>query len=175
MITPFKDKTPRLGKGVFVAPDASIIGNVTLGDYSSVWFKAVLRGDVNFIQVGDYTNIQDACLLHVTSETFPLYVGNSVTVGHGSILHGCRIGNRCLIGMGAVILDGAEIGEGCLVASGSVVLEGASIPPRTLVAGIPAVKKKNVDTATLRTIAQSALEYAGLAKDYLEGLEADSK
>lgn len=169
MIVPYRDKTPRMGKDVFVAPGAAVIGDVTVGDSSSIWFNAVVRGDVNFVRIGDFTNVQDSCVLHVTTREFPLYIGNSVTIGHGCILHGCKIGNRCLIGMGAVILDGAEVGEGSLIASGSVVLQDAKIPPRTLVAGIPAVKKRDVDTDTLQMIERSAAEYVELARKYTVG------
>jgi carbonic anhydrase/acetyltransferase-like protein (isoleucine patch superfamily) len=167
MIAPYKGKTPRMGTGVFVAPGATVIGDVTIGDYSSVWYNAVIRGDVNFVRIGDSTNIQDSCVLHVATRDFPLYIGNGVTVGHGCTLHGCKIGNRCLIGMGAVILDGAEIGEGALIASGAVVLQGARIPPRTLVAGMPASRKRDVDADTLRMIEQSAADYVELAREYL--------
>jgi len=169
MIVPYKGRTPRMGTGVFVAPGATVIGDVWIGDSSSVWFNAVIRGDVNFVRIGDSTNVQDSCVLHVATRDFPLYIGNGVTVGHGCVLHGCKIGNRCLIGMGAVILDGAEIGEGALIASGSVVLQGTSVPPRTLVAGIPAVRKRDVDADTLRMIEQSAADYVALAGDYLAG------
>ena len=167
MIAAYKGKTPRMGTGVFVAPGATVIGDVSIGDSSSIWYNAVIRGDVNFVRIGDSTNIQDSCMLHVATQDFPLYIGNGVTVGHGCILHGCKIGNRCLIGMGAVILDGAEIGEGSLIASGSVVLQGARVPPRTLVAGAPAVRKKDVDAQTLQMIERSALDYVGLAREYL--------
>ncbi|MBN1504152.1 MAG: gamma carbonic anhydrase family protein [Candidatus Eisenbacteria bacterium] len=168
MIAPYKGKAPKMGNGVFVAPDATVIGDVSIGDSSSVWFNAVIRGDVNFVKIGDSANVQDSCVLHV-AEDFPLYIGNDVTVGHGCVLHGCKIGNRCLIGMGAVILDGAEIGEGSLIASGSVVLEGARVPPGTLVAGVPAVRKRELDSETLQMIERSAADYVELAKEYLAG------
>jgi carbonic anhydrase/acetyltransferase-like protein (isoleucine patch superfamily) len=171
LISGYKGVTPRLGRGIFVAPNASVIGDVWIGDFSSVWFNAVLRGDVNVIRIGEYTNIQDSCVLHVATDTFPLYIGDNVTLGHGCILHGCRVGNRCLVGMGAIILDGAEIGDGCVVASGSVVLQGTKVPPRTLVAGVPASKKKDVDGAALDAIERSAAEYAELARDYLRDSE----
>ncbi len=169
MIATYKGKTPRIGTGAFVAPTATVIGDVTIGDHSSVWHNVVIRGDVNFVRIGDSTNIQDSCVLHVAAQDFPLYIGNEVTVGHGCVLHGCKIGNRCLIGMGAVVLDGAEIGEGSLVASGSVVLQGARISPGTLVAGIPASRKRDVDADTLKMIEQSAADYVTLAKDYMAG------
>lgn len=173
MIVPYKDKTPKIGMDVFVAASAAVIGDVAIGDSSSVWFNAVIRGDVNFVRIGRLTNIQDGSTLHVATKHFPLYIGDSVTIGHGCVLHGCKIGDKCLIGMGAIILDGAQVGDGCLIASGSVVLQGAKIPPRTLVAGVPAKKKKDVDPATLQTIELSALEYVQLAREYLAGSAPD--
>jgi len=167
LLKPYGQKSPQLGRGVFVASNATVIGEVSIGDFSSVWFNAVVRADVNYVRIGRYSNIQDSCVLHVTTEKSPVLIGDKVTVGHGCVLHGCRIGDRCLIGMGAVILDGAEIGEGCVVASGAVVLQGTRIPPRTLVAGIPAAKKKEVEEEVLREIERSAIEYAELASGYL--------
>jgi carbonic anhydrase/acetyltransferase-like protein (isoleucine patch superfamily) len=157
---------PRFGKDVFVAPNATVIGDVTIGDFSSVWFNAVLRGDDHYIRIGEHTNVQDSCVLHGTADRFPLNIGDGVTIGHGCVLHGCTLGDNCLVGMGAVVLDGAEIGEGCLIASGSVVLQGSRIEPGTLVAGIPAVKKKDVGKAVLEEIRQSAAEYTKLASWY---------
>ncbi|MFH0778126.1 MAG: gamma carbonic anhydrase family protein [Candidatus Eisenbacteria bacterium] len=168
MIRPYKNKSPILGRDVFVAENATVIGDVSIGDFSSVWFNATLRGDVHFIRIGACSNVQETCVLHVTTDAFPLVVGDNVTVGHGCVLHGCRIGNDCLIGMGAIILDGAEVGEGSIVASGAVVLQGTRIPPRSLVAGIPAVRKKDVDASTLAGIRRSALEYKELASTYLK-------
>jgi carbonic anhydrase/acetyltransferase-like protein (isoleucine patch superfamily) len=167
LLKPCGQKSPQLGRGVFVASNATVIGEVSIGDFSSVWFNAVVRADVNYVRIGRYSNIQDSCVLHVTAEKFPVLIGDNVTVGHGCVLHGCRIGDRCLIGMGAVILDGVEIGEGCVVASGAVVLQGTRIPARTLVAGIPAAKKKEVEEGVLQEIERSAIEYAKLASDYL--------
>jgi carbonic anhydrase/acetyltransferase-like protein (isoleucine patch superfamily) len=170
MLGPFKGKAPQFGKGVFIAPNATVIGDVRIGDFSSVWFNAVVRGDDHYIKIGQKTNVQDGCVLHGTADRFPLNIGDGVTVGHGCILHGCTIGDSCLIGMGAILLDGAEVGEGCIVASGSVVLEGSRIEPGTLVAGIPAVKKKEVGKAALEEIRHSAAEYAELAAWYRDGL-----
>ena len=168
MLKPFGQKSPRFGRGVFVAPTAAIIGDVSIGDFSSVWFNAIIRGDVNFVTIGSNSNVQDASVIHVNTGKFPTVIGDRVTVGHGCIIHGCTIQDECLIGMGAVILDGAEIGEGSVVASGSVVLQGARIPPRTLVAGVPAVKKKEIDERTLEEIVRSAMDYVELANEYLQ-------
>lgn len=168
MLKPYGKKLPQLGRNVFVASNATVIGDVSIGDFSSVWFNVVVRADVNYARIGSYSNVQDSCVLHVTTRKFPLLIGDKVTIGHGCILHGCRIGDKCLIGMGAMILDGAEIGEGSVVASGAVVLQGTRVPPRTLVAGIPAVKKKEVEEKTLEEIERSAIEYSQLASSYLE-------
>lgn len=138
LILPFDGKTPRLGSDVFVAPNATLIGDVELGDGASVWFGAVLRGDIGWIKIGPRTNIQDLACLHLTEGVSNVWVGADVTVGHGAILHGCLVGDRCLIGMGSVLLDNAEIGEGSVVAAGSLVPPRMVVPPRSLVRGSPA-------------------------------------
>lgn len=168
MIARFKDKAPDIGKGVFIAPNAMVIGDVVVDDNSSIWYQAVVRGDVWGIRIGAYTNIQDGSICHVTTGGPELVVGNYVTVGHGAILHSCTIEDNCLIGMGAVILDGVKIGRGSIVAAGCVVLEGTNIPPRSLVAGIPAVVKKKIDTSTVEKIRQQAVEYHNLARSYID-------
>src|SRR5262249_57903897 len=119
--------TPVLGRGVFVAPNATLIGQVTLGDESSVWFGAVLRGDVGTITIGARTNIQDLTMIHMTGGLTHTSIGEDVTVGHSVVLHGCTIGNRCLVGMGSIVLDGAVVGDDCLIAAGTL------IAPRTVI------------------------------------------
>jgi carbonic anhydrase/acetyltransferase-like protein (isoleucine patch superfamily) len=133
----FLGKTPRLGKGVFIAKTATVIGDVTLGAHSSVWFGAVLRGDINRIAVGHHSNIQDNAVLHLADD-FPCVVGNWVTVGHSAIVHACRVGDEVLVGMGAVILDGAVIGKQSLIGANALVTQGTKIPPGSLVLGSPA-------------------------------------
>lgn len=130
--------SPRLGRGVFLAPTATVIGDVELGDEASVWFGAVLRGDIGAIRVGPRTNVQDLACLHLTGGVSETIVGADVTIGHGAILHGCRVGDGCLIGMGSILLDNVEIGEGSVIAAGAVVPPGKVIPPRSLVRGNPA-------------------------------------
>ena len=130
-------KTPQIHPTAFVAPGAHIIGDVRLAAQASVWYNSVLRGDINFIAIGERSNIQDGCILHLEND-LPCVVGPDVTVGHGAILHGCRIEEACLIGMGAIILSGAHIGRGCVVAAGAVVKENQTVPPFTLVGGVPA-------------------------------------
>src|SRR3984885_8976883 len=132
----FLRKKPRLGKNVFIAKNATVIGDVTLGAHSSVWYGAVLRGDINRIVVGHHTNIQDNAVLHLADD-FPCILGNWVTVGHGAIVHACTVGDEVLVGMGAVILDGAVIGKQSLIGANALVTQNTKIPPGSLVLGSP--------------------------------------
>src|SRR5580658_10326773 len=133
----FLGKTPKLGKGVYIAKTATVIGDVALGAHSSVWFGAVARGDINRVVVGHHSNIQDNAVLHV-ADAFPCIVGNWVTVGHSAIVHACRVGDEVLVGMGAVILDGAVIGKQSLIGASALVTQDTKIPPGSLVLGSPA-------------------------------------
>jgi carbonic anhydrase/acetyltransferase-like protein (isoleucine patch superfamily) len=133
----FLRQKPVLGAGVYIASGAVVTGHVTLGDGASVWYNAVLRGDINRIVVGDHSNIQDNSVLHLADD-FPCEVGSYVTVGHSAIVHACRIGDECLIGMGAVVLDGAEVGPQCLIGAGALVTQNVRIPEGSLVLGSPA-------------------------------------
>ena len=133
----FLRKQPVLGAGVYLARTAVVVGDVTLGDHSSVWYNAVLRGDINRIVVGHHSNIQDNSVLHLADD-FPCLVGNWVTIGHSAIVHACTVGDETLVGMGAVILDGAVIGEQSLIGAKALVTQGAKIPPGSLVLGSPA-------------------------------------
>jgi gamma-carbonic anhydrase len=133
----FLRRKPKLGKSVYLAKTAMVLGDVTLGAHSSVWYGAVLRGDINRIVVGHHTNIQDNAVLHLADD-FPCLVGNWVTVGHGAIVHACKVGDETLVGMGAVILDGAVIGKQSLIGARALVKQGMKIPPGSLVLGAPA-------------------------------------
>jgi carbonic anhydrase/acetyltransferase-like protein (isoleucine patch superfamily) len=133
----FLRKTPKLGKGVFIARGAAVLGDVTIGNYSSVWYNAVVRGDINRIVIGHHTNVQDNAVIHLADD-FPAIVGNWVTVGHSAIVHACKVGDETLIGMGAVILDGAVIGKQCIIGAKALVTQGVKIPPGSLVLGAPA-------------------------------------
>ena len=133
----FLRKQPNLGKGVYIATSAIVLGDVKLGDFSSVWYNAVLRGDINRIVVGHHSNIQDNAVLHLADE-FPCIVGNYVTVGHSAIVHACKVGDEVLVGMGAVILDGAVVGRQSLIGAKAVVTPGMKIPPGSMVLGTPA-------------------------------------
>jgi gamma-carbonic anhydrase len=133
----FLRKQPRLGREVYIARGAVVLGDVTLGDHSSVWYNAVVRGDINRIEIGHHTNIQDNAVLHLADD-FACILGNYVTVGHSAIVHACTVADECLIGMGAVILDGAEVGEQSLIGARALVTQGMKIPPGSLVLGAPA-------------------------------------
>ncbi len=164
----YKGKLPDVHKSVYVAGNAVIIGDVVIGENSSAWFHAVVRGDENYIRIGARTNIQDNCVLHVTHQTYPLFIGDDVTIGHGAIIHGCRIKSRCLIGMGAILLDGSVVGEQSIVAAGSVVKEGMIVPPGTLVAGVPAVVKRELTQEDIDYIIDSSRNYVEFTAYYIK-------
>jgi len=166
MIHPYKGIYPVIHPTVFVVDSAIIIGDVVIGEYSSVWFNAVIRGDVNYIRIGKRTNIQDLCMLHVTKDTHPLILGDDITVGHSVTLHGCTIKNRCLIGMGATILDGAIIEEDCIIGAGAVVTEGSIIKSGTLAVGVPARPKRPLTEEEKARIVQSAKNYIEYSKTF---------
>ncbi|MFO7676551.1 MAG: gamma carbonic anhydrase family protein [bacterium] len=166
MLWDFQKHVPRLGRGVFVAPNATIIGRVSLGDRASVWFGSILRGDVDSITVGPETNIQDLTVVHADADT-PTVIGGRVTVGHRAILHGCRVEDECVIGMGAIVQNRARVGSHSIVASGSVVREGFDVPAGTLVAGVPAVIKRELTGAEIDYINELAEIYLGRAELYL--------
>ncbi len=166
MIRTWGEHSPTVHDGVFVADDAQVMGQVTLGRDASVWYGCVLRGDVMPLVIGDRTNIQDLSLAHGTSGKFGVQVGAEVTVGHRAILHGCTVGDRCLIGMGAILLDGCVIEPGCIIAAGAVVSPGTVVPERTMVAGIPAKPRRDVTDAEYQSILDSAQRYIDLAKTH---------
>jgi len=168
MIRAYKAILPRLHETVYVEESASIVGDVEMGEGSSVWFNAVVRGDVHFIRIGKRTNIQDNSVLHVTRDTHPLILGDDITVGHSVTLHGCTIKDRCLIGMGAVVLDDATIGEDSIVAAGALVTEGTVIAPGSLVMGMPAKVVRELSPEERERILRSAKNYVGYARSYVE-------
>lgn len=155
----FEGHAPRLAEDVAVMHGAVVVGDVEIGAGSSVWFNAVVRGDVHFIRIGERSNVQDGAVLHVTHHTAPLRIGHEVTIGHMAMLHGCTVEDGCLIGMQATVLDGAIIGAGSLVAAGSTVLEGAIIPPGSLVAGSPARVKRALSPDEIVRLRESAANY----------------
>jgi carbonic anhydrase/acetyltransferase-like protein (isoleucine patch superfamily) len=155
--------TPKLGRDIFVAPNATVIGDVVLGDESSVWFNVVIRGDVFPIRIGARTNIQDGSVIHVTNGQAATTIGDDVTVGHMALLHGCTVGSRTLVGMGSVVLDNAVIGDECILGAGSLVPPRAVIPPRSLAIGRPAKVIRTLtdqDLAMVKIAGQLYVEYA---------------
>ncbi|MCL2481788.1 MAG: gamma carbonic anhydrase family protein [Spirochaetaceae bacterium] len=164
MIYKFKDKAPDINKAAFVAASADIIGEVTVGEDSTIWFNSVLRGDIAPVVVGKGTNIQEGSVLHVEENT-PCIVGDNVTIGHGAIIHGTKIGNRSLIGMGAIILSNSEIGEDSVVGAGALVTEGKIFPPRSLIVGAPARKIREISDSDIERLKKGAEEYIKLGKE----------
>jgi gamma-carbonic anhydrase len=165
----FMGKRPRIGRGVFLAETCALIGDVEIGDESSVWYAAVLRGDVMPIRIGARTSMQDGTVVHVTSDQFGTTVGSDCTVGHSVILHGCIVEDHCLIGMGATILDGARVGRGSLVGAGALVTSGTDIPPGSLVLGAPARVVRPVNPKEREQIEYGAAHYVELSRRYLAG------
>lgn len=162
----FEGKDPEIAPSAFVAPTATLIGDVSVGPGASVWFGSVLRGDQDRIRVGQNTNIQDLTVCH-TDEDMPLTIGSGITIGHRCVLHGCRIEDDCLIGMGAIIMNGAVVGRGSVVAAGAIILENKVIPPFSLVAGIPGkIKRTFSETEALHKTAEAARNYGDLAATY---------
>jgi len=167
MIIPYKGKHPQIGEGVYIAPTAVIIGQVAIEAGASVWFNAVLRGDIEPITIGADSNIQDNCTLH-TDPGCPLTIGAGVTVGHNAVVHGCTIEDRVLIGMNAVLLNHSVVRSGSLVAAGAVITEGQRVGPNQLVAGMPAQVKKELGASMLKDIDAQAAHYTELAKNYAQ-------
>ncbi len=162
MIRSFRGRKPQIAASAHVDPQAVVIGDVTIGADSSVWPCVVIRGDVNFIRIGARTNIQDGSVLHVMRDTHPLILGDSVTIGHGVVLHGCTIESRCLIGMGSIILNGARIGAGSIVAAGTLVPEGTDVPPGSLFMGHPGKFRRaltDADQTSIDAYAERYVEY----------------
>jgi carbonic anhydrase/acetyltransferase-like protein (isoleucine patch superfamily) len=153
---------------LFIAPGATVLGDVTLGDGVSVWFGAVVRADRDAITIGDNSNVQDNAVVH-TSIGFPVRIGSYVSVGHGAILHGCVIRDRVLVGMGSILMNGAEVGEDCLIGAGAVVTEGTVVPSGSIVLGVPGKVKRETRAAEREQILHNATEYRRLAEKYRHG------
>jgi gamma-carbonic anhydrase len=167
MLRAYRGILPTVAPGAFIEATAVVIGDVVIGSESSVWFQAVVRGDVHHIRIGHRTNIQDLSLLHVTHDTHPLNLGDDITIGHHVVLHGCTIHNRVLVGMGAIIMDGVVIEEDCIIGAGALVTEGRTIPSNSLVLGSPARIKRTLTDEELQWIKDSAQNYVRYAQDYL--------
>ena len=166
MLRPYRGRLPVVHASAFVDDSAQVIGDVEIGEDSSIWMTVVVRGDVNVIRIGRRTNIQDGTIVHVMHDTHPTRIGDEVTVGHGAIIHGCTIHDRVLVGMGAIVLNGATIGADSIVAAGALVVEGATIPPRSLVMGSPGKVKRTLTDAEVASIREYAENYVRYKQDY---------
>lgn len=166
------DKAPEMGEGCFVAPNATIAGDVVMGNQCSVWFNAVIRGDVNSIKMGDKVNVQDGAIIHCTYQRFATSIGNNVSIGHNAIVHGCTVHDNVLIGMGAIVMDGCVINSNTIIAAGSVVLEGTIVEPGSIYAGVPAKKVKDISqekiSGEVDRIANNYVKYASWFENYNE-------
>ncbi len=170
MLYKFDGNIAEIYGDVFIAPGVRIIGDVNLADKSSIWYNAVIRGDVAGVKIGSRTNIQDNCTLHVDTD-IPLLIGNDVTVGHGAIIHGCTIEDNCLIGMGAVILNQAHIGKNCIIGAGALVPENKEIPAGSLVVGIPSKIARQVRQEEIEANRKSVRHYYQLAQKHMDNLK----
>jgi carbonic anhydrase/acetyltransferase-like protein (isoleucine patch superfamily) len=175
LIKPYKGWYPQIHPSVFLAETATVIGNVEIGENSSIWFGAVVRGDVHYIKIGKYSNVQDNAVIHVThytkpdmSDGFPTVIGDYVTIAHSATIHGCVIENNVLVGIGAIILDGAHISENTIVAAGALVPPGKKYPPGVLLVGSPAKVKRELTPEEIEKIKQNALNYVKYAQEYLK-------
>ena len=166
VILPVRGFTPELGANCWLAPNATVVGNVTMGPECTVWFNAVVRGDVNSIRIGRRTNIQDGAVVHCTYEGADTVIGSDVSIGHGAVVHGCQLGDGVLVGMKAVIMDGAVVGKNCIIAAGAVVLEGTEVSDHTVMAGVPARPVKQVGPEQAARLRQTAANYVMYASWY---------
>ncbi|WP_462220885.1 gamma carbonic anhydrase family protein [Ferruginibacter sp.] len=169
LILPVKGVMPTMGNNCFVAPNATIVGDVVMGDECSVWFNTVLRGDVNFIRMGNRVNVQDGAIIHCTYQKTGTTIGNNVSIGHNSIVHGCVIDDNVLVGMGAIVMDNVHVGSNSIIAAGSVVLENTKVESGTIYAGVPAKKLKDISQelihGEINRIAENYVMYSGWFKD----------
>jgi len=171
MIESFQEIKPKIHETAFVAETAIVIGDVEIGEESSVWFGSILRGDVNYIRIGARTNIQDGSIIHVSTKTHPTVFEDEITLGHRVTLHGCYIETNCLIGIGAIVLDGARIGRDSLIAAGSLITPNTQIPPRSLVMGSPARIKRELNNDEIYNLSRFWQNYTELSKIYKQKLK----
>jgi carbonic anhydrase/acetyltransferase-like protein (isoleucine patch superfamily) len=176
MILRYKDDFPKIANSAWIAPSADIVGDVEIGEDSSVWFGCVIRGDVHYIRIGARTSVQDMSMIHVThfkkekkiGDGYPTIIGDDVTIAHKVMLHGCKIGNACLIGMSATILDGAEIGDESIVGAGSLVTKNKKFPPRSLIMGSPAKVVRELTEEEVKSIYKNAENYVKYKNNYID-------
>ena len=173
MLRPYRGRLPVVDPTAYVDASAQVIGDVEIGPESSVWMNVVVRGDVNSIRIGRRTNVQDGTIVHVMHDTHPTRLGDDVTIGHGAIVHGCTVGDRVLIGMGAILLNGATIGDDSIVAAGSLVPEGAVIPPRSLAMGSPAQVRRQLSDVEVASILEYSGNYVRYRLDYMTPEDAE--
>ncbi|MEO6000066.1 MAG: gamma carbonic anhydrase family protein [Chitinophagaceae bacterium] len=172
LILPVKDVFPEFGENCFLAPNATIVGDVVMGDQCSIWFNAVVRGDVNSIRIGNKVNVQDGVVIHATYQRTKVTIGDNVSIGHNAVIHGCTLHDNVLIGMGAIIMDNAEVGSNSIIAAGSVVLEGTKVACGSIYAGVPAIKVKDISqdliSGEINRIANNYIHYSSWFKDVVE-------
>jgi carbonic anhydrase/acetyltransferase-like protein (isoleucine patch superfamily) len=168
VILPVQGTSPQFGADCFIAPNATVVGDVITGNECSIWFNAVVRGDVNSIRLGNRVNVQDGAVIHCTYQRSKTVIGNNVSIGHNAIVHGCTIADDVLIGMGAIIMDNAEVGSNTIIAAGAVILEGTKVEAGSIYAGVPAKKIKNISAqlinGEINRIAQNYVKYSGWFK-----------
>lgn len=167
MLRPYRGLLPRVHPTAFIDDSAQVIGDVEIGEHSSVWMCVVIRGDVNRIRIGRRSNVQDGTIVHVMKDTHPTTIGDDVTVGHAAVVHGCAIEDRCLIGMGAILLNGVVVGGGSIIAAGTLLPEGTHVPPRSLVMGSPGKVRRALSDADLDEIQMYADRYVAYRLDYM--------
>ena len=167
MLRPHRGRLPRVRQTAYIDDSAQVIGDVEIGEESSVWMAVVIRGDVHRIRIGQRSNVQDGTVVHVMKDTHATTIGHDVTIGHAAVIHGCTIEDRCLIGMGAILLNGALVGSGSIVAAGSLVVENMQVPPRSLVMGSPAKIKRPLTDAEVAEIQMYADRYVKYRLDYM--------
>ncbi len=168
---PYENLYPNIHNSVFLADGVRIVGDVEIGEFSSVWYNTVIRGDVNYVKIGNMTNVQDCSMLHVTNGKYPLNIGDKVTIGHSVKLHGCTLQNLCLIGIGSIVLDGAVVEENSIVAAGAVVKPGFIVPRGKLVAGVPARIVRDLTKEEIEDLEASALRYKKYSEITIKSLK----
>lgn len=174
-ILPVNGKAPVMGADCFIAPNATIVGNVVMGQNCSVWFNAVIRGDVHYIKMGDKVNVQDGAVVHCTYQKHPTNIGNNVSIGHNAIVHGCTVHDNVLIGMGAIVMDRCVVNSNSIIAAGAVVLEGTIVEEGSIYAGVPAKKVKDISpdkiSGEIDRIANNYVKYSSWFEDYNEAVK----
>ncbi|HPB19839.1 MAG TPA: gamma carbonic anhydrase family protein [Bacteroidales bacterium] len=171
LIKSVKGVSPQWGKDCWIADNATIVGDVIIGDQCTIWFNAVVRGDVHYIHIGNKVNIQDQVVIHCTYQTAPVEIGNNVSIGHSAIIHGCKIGNNVLIGMGAIIMDDVIIEDNCIIAAGAIVTKNTFIPSYSIFAGIPAKKIKNLSVEQLQKEVMDIAEHYPMYASWYNEIE----